>query len=101
MKNHTGEGVALSIQDGLETFGIISEQLEASSHDGQYFHLSVPEEICKLYNLDQRFVSTVDPLHRAGTVDTHIRKDPTFEWMVKVFSTCKEIYDKFNWGKNH
>ena len=101
VKQHSGKGVALSIKNGLDIFGIVSTQLEGSSHDGQYFHLSVPEEIRTLYELDSRFVSTADPLHRAGTVDTHIRKDPTFEWMVKIFSTCKEIFNKFNWGKNH
>ncbi len=101
VKDHTGQGVASSIKDGLDKFGILSVQLEASSHDGQYFHLSVPEALCKLYDLDNRFVSTIDPLHRAGTVDTHIRKENTFQWMVKTFSTCKELYNKFNWGKNY
>ena len=34
-------------------------------------------------------------------MDTHIRKDATFEWVVKIFGSCREIYNKFNWGKNH
>ena len=76
-------------------------QVEASSHDGQYYHLSVPEALSKLYALDIRFVSTVDPLHKAGTVDTHIRKDSTYTWMIKIFATCKEVFNKFNWGKNY
>ena len=101
VKDHSGQGVASSIKDGLDKYGIVSVQVEASSHDGQYFHLSVPEALCKLYNLDNRFVSTIDPLHRAGTVDTHIRKDVTFQWMVKIFASCKELYNKFNWGKNY
>ena len=74
VKDHTGQGVASSIKAGLDNFGISAVQIEASSHDGQYFHLSVPEALAKLYSLDNRFVSTVDPLHKAGTVDTHIRK---------------------------
>ena len=101
VKDHTGPGVALSIKDGLDRYGIMPIQFEASSHDGQYFHLSVPENLRKFYDLDDRFVSTVDPLHRAGTVDNHIRKDLTFQWMVKVFTACKELYNKFNWGKNY
>ena len=101
VKDHSGNGVALSIKGGLDGFGISSMQVEASSHDGQYYHLSVPEALCKLYSLGNRFVSTVDPLHKAGTVDTHIRKDATYTWMIKVFATCKEVFNKFNWGKNY
>jgi len=78
-----------------------TKQIEASSHDGQYYHLSVPKSLVKLYNLPNQFISTPDPLHRAGTVDVHIRKDETFDWMNKVFGICKELYNKFNWGKNY
>ena len=41
VKDHTGYGVAKSIKDGLDSFGIIGKQIEGSSHDGQYFHLSI------------------------------------------------------------
>ena len=99
VKDHTGVGVAESIKNGLDKFGISSVQVEASSHDGQYYHLSVPEALSDLYKLNDRFVSTVDPLHKAGTVDSHIRKDATYAWMVKIFTACRELYNKFNWGK--
>ena len=101
VKHHDGKGVASSIKDGLDTFGIKGVQLEVSSHDGQYTHLSVLTYLRKLYDLNDIFFSTTDPLHLAGTTDVHMRKDPTFEWMVKLFSTCKELYNKFNWGKNY
>ena len=101
MKVHTGSGVTESIKEGLDRFGITSKQLESSSHDGQYFHLSVPEHLRHLYSLSDKFVSTTDPLHLAGTVDVHIRKEETFQCLVKHFGVCKEIYNKFNWGKNY
>ena len=63
VKNHNGQGVALSIKDGLDKYQISSVQVEGSSHDGQYFHLSVPDALRKLFVLDNRFISTVDPLH--------------------------------------
>ena len=84
----------------MDTFGI-SEQLKGSSHDGQYSHLSVPTYLCSLYDLTESFFLTADPLHLAGTTDVHMRKDPSFQWMVKLFSTCKGLYNKFNWGKNY
>ena len=34
-------------------------------------------------------------------MDVHIRKDSNFEWLLKIQTTCKEIYVKFNWGKNY
>ena len=100
VKDHTGPGVSTSIKAGLDKFGIVGNQIEGSSHDGQYYHLSVPEGLKELYNLNQ-FISTPDPLHRAGTVDVHIRKDESFEWMNTVFGICKDLYKKFNWGKNY
>ena len=33
-------------------------------------------------------------------VDTHIRKHPDYEWMTKVHAICKDLYGKFNFGKN-
>ena len=101
VKNHSGFGVAESIKDGLDKFKIVGEQLEALSHDGQYFLLSMPDGLKHLYNLPDQFISTLDPRHRAGTVDVHIRNDATFEWMNKVLLICKDLYNKFNWGKNY
>ena len=94
------QSVSKSIKEGLDKFGIIGIQIEASSHDGQYFHLSVPDGLVELYDL-RKFISTPDPLHRAGTCDVHIRKDETFEWLNKIFAICKDLYNKFNWGKNY
>ena len=48
VKDHTGYGVARSIKDGLDNFGVKGEQIEWSSHDGQYFHLSVPQALLDL-----------------------------------------------------
>ena len=101
VKQHDGKGIALSIKYDLDTFGIKGEQLEGSSHDGQYSHLSVPTYLRSLYDLTESFFSTTDPLHLACTTDVHMRKDPSFQWMVKLFSTCKDLYNKFNWGKNY
>ena len=44
---------------------------------------------------------STDPLHRCGTVDTHLRKDESYDWLVQTQNICKEIYSKFNWGKNY
>ena len=99
VKQHDGKGIALSIKDGLDTFGIKGEKHEGSSHDGQYSHLSVPTYLHSLYDLTESFFSTTVPLHLAGTTDVHMRKDPSFQWMVKLFLTCKDLYNKFNWER--
>ena len=61
--------------------------------------LRVPEKLTDRFGLTECFVSTTDPLHLAGTADIHIKKDERFLWMVKLFGTSKEFYNKFNWGK--
>ena len=101
VKSHNGNGVAESIKESLNSFDIIGSQIEAGSFDGQYFHLSVPEVLKEMYELESTFKCTLDFLHKSGTVDVHIRKDSNFDWLLKIQSTCKEIYTKFNWGKNY
>ena len=91
VKQHDGKGIALSIKDDLDTFGIKGEQLEGSSHDGQYSHLSVPTYFRSMYDLTKSFFSTTNPLDLARTTDVHMRKDPSFQWMVILFSTCKDL----------
>ena len=44
---------------------------------------------------------TWDPLHKGGVIDTHIREDKSFEWLVEIQGVCKQIYNTFNWGKNY
>ena len=48
-------------------------------------------DLCKLYSLGNRLVSIVDPLHRAGTVDTHIIIGSKWwiprPWNIVVFSS--------------
>ena len=47
VKNHTGEGIANSIIEELENYGIKGSQVEGGSYDGQYFHLNVPDHLVK------------------------------------------------------
>ena len=101
VKVHNGSGIATSIKESLNAFDINGSQIEGGSFDGQYFHLSVPEVLENIYELEPSFKCTLDFLHKSGTVDVHIRKDSNFEWLLKIQTTCKEIYIKFNWGKNY
>ena len=101
VKNHDGIGLAKSIKEGLDRLNVRGEQIEGGSFDGQYFHLSIEKYLSDLYKLPSTFLCTWDPLHRSGNVDTHIRKDASFDWLVCLQNTCKDIYSKFNWGKNY
>ena len=100
VKSHSGEGVADSIVEELDKHGVTSAtQLEAGSFDGQYFHLSVPKHLTEKLRLPHQFLCAWDPLHKVGVIENHIRKDPSFSWLVDLTSTCQQIYRKFNWGK--
>ena len=101
VKNHTGEGIANSIIEELEKYGIERSQVEGGSYDGQYFHLKVPDHLVNKFGLPSQFFCTWDPLHKIGVVETHIRKDEAFAWLVKLTEICQQIYKKFNWGKNY
>ena len=102
VENHDGNGIAASIKSGLDLFKIHPTQIEGASFDGQYFHLSVPQHLASQYGLNaSTFISTWDPMHRAGLVDAAIRKDETFCWLITVQMTCQSIFKKFNWGKNY
>ena len=99
--NHSGEGVADSIVEELNKYGIAAAQVEGGSFDGQYFHLSVPDHLSKKLLLCSQFLCTWDPLHKIGVMETHIRKEANFAWLVKLTEICQQIYKKFNWGKNY
>ena len=101
VKNHTGEGVADSITVELEKYGITGAQVEGGSFDGQYFNLKVPNHLAQKLDLSSKFFCSWDPLHKIGVVETHIRKDVEFAWLVQLTETCQQIYKKFNWGKNY
>ena len=77
------------------------KKIEGASFDGAYFHQSVPNYMKTTLNLTETFFASHDPLHRAGIVDVHIRKDSDYSWLTSVQETCSEIYNKFNYGKNH
>ena len=89
--NHTGAGVAESIVEELTKYGIAASQVEGGGFDGQYFHLSVPDHLVKKLLLCSQFLCTWDPLHKIGVMETHIRKDAAFAWLVKLTEICQQI----------
>ena len=101
VKHHAGVDVTASIKDELEKIEIKSSQIEGGSFDGAYFHQSVPDHMKATMDISEHFVATHDPLHKAGIIDAHIRKDSDFAWLNKVQDLCSDIYNKFNWGKNY
>ena len=101
VKQHDGSGVSESIIDELNKWGISSTQVEGGSFDGQYFPLNVPNHLTEKLGLGESFLCTWDPLHKGGVIDTHIREDKSFGWLVEIQGVCKQIYNTFNWGKNY
>ena len=102
VKQQDGSGISDSIIAEMNKWGISSTQIERGFFDGQYFHLSVPNHLTeKLGRLGESFLCTWDPLHKGGVIDTHIREDKSFEWLVEIQGVCKQIYTTFNWGKNY
>ena len=116
VRDGTAEGLAQSICDEILRHGISPEQVEGFTPDGQYVKWGVPEIIQKKLGLGPNFRASWDALHRykwdilafvlykpyfrAGVIDTHLRKHPDYQWMVDVHALCKDLYNKFNFGKN-
>ena len=48
---------------------------------------------------DEQSICTWGP--NGGVVDTHIRDDERFSWLIDIQSICRDIYSTFNWGKNY
>ena len=44
---------------------------------------------------------TWDPLHKRGVVDSHIREDTSFSWLVKIQTICRKIISTCNLSKNY
>ena len=83
VKSHTGKGVADSITDVTDKF-VTAEQFKGGSFDGQYFHLGVNKLLDAHYDVKAKY--DVDPMHRAGTVDLHLRKEKSSGWIVSMTS---------------
>ena len=75
--------------------------MEGGSFDGQHFHLNVSAHLTEPLHLSDQFSCTWNPRHKRGVVDNHISEDPSFSWLVKIQTICREIYSTFNWGKSY
>ena len=77
-------------------------QVEGGFFDGQFFHLRMPNYLVQQMDLSaEQFLCTWDRLHKGGVVDTHIREDDKFSWLIEIQRICRDIYSIFNWGKNY
>ena len=98
VSTHNGPGVAENITSVTDKF-IVSEQYRGGSFDGQYFHLGVHKLLDSHYGGGGHVHHDVDPMHRAGTVDLHIRKCKTSEWIVDLASLIGKGFKIVNFGK--
>jgi hypothetical protein len=104
VKGHKGIEIAMNIKEGFDEFNLQSCQIEGGSFDGQYFHLRVEEalESAALYDLPPKTVLWAwDALHKSGLVDTHLRKEARFKWLVDETDVCSQLFRMFNWGQNY
>lgn len=75
----TGDHLAESIISVCDRF-IEKSQYRGLSADGVYGHNSVPGRLDRHYG--RRTVYQHDLMHKAALVDTHMRKDVKFEWII-------------------
>ena len=101
VKQHTGIGVTNSITECVKIYDINGSQYLGGSFDGAYFHRNVPEKLDCYFDFEgnKRKHHDWDPLHKAGLQDTHIRKDPAFEWLVSTTKIIGEVFKVVNYGK--
>ena len=81
VKLHTGAGVAENITSVTDMF-ISADQFQGGSYDGQYFHLCVHLLFDAHY--DVKAQHDVDPMHRAGVENLHLRKEKDSDRMVAI-----------------
>ena len=97
VKSHNSAGVAENITEVTDKF-IKGDQFRGGSFDGQYFHLGVPKLLDNHYGVKAQY--DVDPMHRAGTVDLHLRKMESSLWIVNLTSLVGQAFKVVNFGKN-
>ena len=96
VKSHTGKGVTENITHVTDQF-ITADQFRGGSFDGQYFHLGVHKLLDTHYDVTAQY--DVDPMHRAGTVDLHLRKEKSSGWIVSMTSHIGKAFKAVNYGK--
>eukprot|EP00112_Aurelia_sp_Birch-Aquarium-sp1_P022977 Seg6674.3 transcript_id=Seg6674.3/GoldUCD/mRNA.D3Y31 product="hypothetical protein" protein_id=Seg6674.3/GoldUCD/D3Y31 len=100
VKAHRGPDIKDSLVSVLSTANIVGDQYLGGSYDGQYHHLSVPFLLDTHFGFtDDRKYSDWDRMHKAGTVEAHIRKDQSFSWLVEVTDTVGRAFKSINWGQ--
>eukprot|EP00112_Aurelia_sp_Birch-Aquarium-sp1_P001083 Seg11109.2 transcript_id=Seg11109.2/GoldUCD/mRNA.D3Y31 product="hypothetical protein" protein_id=Seg11109.2/GoldUCD/D3Y31 len=98
VKKHNGQGVGQSIISVLKEFEITAEQFQGGSFYGQYFHLCVPKVLNTYFGKNEEDESVhydYDPMHKAGLVDTHIRKSESFRNLDRYNRCCWRRFQAF------
>ena len=96
VKLHTGRGVTENITNVTDKF-ITAAQFRGGSFDGQYFHLGVDKQLDAHYDVNAHY--DVDPMHRAGTVDLHLRKEKSSTWINAMTAQIGKAFKIVNYGK--
>ena len=96
VKSHTGQGVTENLTAVTDLF-IKGDQLMGGSFDGQYFHQSVDKKLDEHYKVKGFY--TVDPMHKCGTQDLHLREEKWAKWLVDLTSLVGRAFKIVNYGK--
>lgn len=102
IKAHNGQAVAESIISCMSEYSITKAQFNGGSFDGQYFNLSVPDYLSSHFSgEDKTYFYDWDPMHKAGLIDNHLRRNVKFSWIVAITETISSIFGEFNYGKEY
>ena len=91
----TGAHLTDSITKICDQF-IEKSQYRGLSADGVYGHTHVPDMLDRHYGRRTTYVH--DLMHRAALVDTHLRKDSKFDWLVSITLTIGQSVGFIQWG---
>ena len=62
----------------------------------------MPHHLNQLFGFgDERKPVDWDPMHKAGLVDTHIRKEVEFEWLNTITSDIANAFNLINYGMEY
>ena len=99
--DHSGPGVAQNLIGVVEKSGIIAEQIEGQSYDGQYFDLSVHAQVQNHFGLHPSDTQDDwDAMHKCRLVGKAVRKIPGYKWLVDLAQNISEVFGLVNWGKD-
>ena len=107
VKDHSAEGLAVSVKKVFNSFGFSDDMLEGIGVDGEYIKKGVKSKLIEILDLDDWteyekyfWITAIwEPAHQLELTTKDVRKSAGFEWLENQISVISEITNLLNIGK--